>query len=217
MISGSVKKIVLAVCIFALTGGAIPAHAQDKDGGAYREPSEKAKVLHRKILDLSTSLSDENRNHFYLIYNNHNMIETVKTVRQDVDKAVLACGKENPEIRSPLERRFSTWTDTIDPKVAEAEAFRDNMIIAQDYMEPGRIKNLLAEANGVREESSDQFKKVPVTSIEACEYLLNKMDETQDTMGNLLDQTLVGLPQILQNAPQSDESGEDAETTVEDL
>ena len=84
-------------------------------------------------------------------------------------------------------------------------------------MEPGRIKNLLAEANGVREESSDQFKKVPVTSIEACEYLLNKMDETQDTMGNLLDQTLVGLPQILQNAPQSDESGEDAETTVEDL
>lgn len=168
-------------------------------------PSPYLQELNKKLYDLSTKLEGNAQSHLFLLYNNHNIISTVKTVREDVSNAIDACSKQNPDMENDLKSRFNRWKKAVNEQMQAAEAYRDNMILAQDYIDKASIQDIMDTADKLRVDTAKRIKKVPVNTKEACEYLLNKMDETQDTMLSLLRVTLRTAPSVIQdtqtNAP----------------
>lgn len=170
-----------------------------------KEPSPKLKKLNKDLRDLTIDLKKNDRRHFFMIYNNHNMISTVKYVRDQVSEAIDACSETNPDMEQALRDRYKIWTDAVNEGIKDAEAQRDNMVIAQDYTKASKIRGIMRQSDDIRDETNDAVESVPVTTPEACEYLLNKMDETQANMLGILKAALVTLPQAIQNLPDEDE------------
>jgi hypothetical protein len=211
---------VFILCLLALTMNPVKLYAQDAPqqtdeepkttapiaqgtdkNNPNIEPSPEMKKLQDALGDITKPLDGLQRRHFFMIYNNNNIISTTKTVQTDVTKAIEACGKNNPDMKEALNARFKIWNDALSVQIEKAEANRDNMIIAQNYSDSKTIKNVMKIADDLRDETQMKIEKTPVTSKEACDYLLNKMDETQNTLINLLEQALVSFPQALQNDP----------------
>lgn len=165
------------------------------------EISPGLKKLNKQLKEISLPLNAGNRRHFYMIYNNHNMISTVEHVRSKVSEGIEACSKENPDMEEALRARFAIWDEAVDAKLDEARGFRDNMIEVQEYTKTSKIRNVIKQADKLRKETNESVETIPVTTKEACDYLLNKMDETQETMLSLLSATLITLPQALQKLP----------------
>lgn len=174
-----------------------------------KEPSPAVKKLNEAVAGITKPLDGSKRAHFYMIYNNHNLISTVKRVRSDVSNAIDACSKENPDMEKDLRDRYGIWQTAVDEQIEAAEANVDNMIIAQDYVEEKKVRDVMKQADNLREETMRQMERIPVTSKEACEYLLNKMDETQKNLVSLLRSTLVTLPKAMEESNVAPEDLED--------
>lgn len=175
------------------------------------EISPGLKKLNKQLKDISLPLNASNRRHFYMIYNNHNMISTVEHVRSKVSEGIDACSKENPDMEEALRARFAIWDEAVGAKLDEARGFRDNMIEVQEYTKASKIRNVIKQADKLRKETNESVETIPVTTKEACDYLLNKMDETQETMLSLLSATLITLPQALQKLPAEEQELEPEE------
>lgn len=187
------KTLMTAItCIALLSTHALSANAQDKTDQKAKNP-----VL-EEFHNFSKDLPAAEKRHFNVIYSNYNLISVVQSVEHSVDKAVKSCADNNPDMKEPLEERFSTWKGEVHPIVEDARASIDNMIIAQDYAKAKDIRALLKKIDTVRTEQAKDTQKVPVNTPEACKYLLEKMDETQPQMVQLLKSTLVSLPQRIQ-------------------
>lgn len=215
-------RYLLLTLAFSLL--AFPALAEDKPAAqdpAPAAPAEKAdlkaaenfkdkseglkKDLAEKLEKLRKRLDEKQRRHFGIIYNNHNLIETVKTVRGSVGKAVDACSEKNPGLAGKMQSRFEDWKTAVNAKLTEAEGLTQSMIFAQDYAGKGEIEDALKAADTMRAHSQTVYEKVPVTSKEACEFLYEKMVETKDNMISLLGTTLISVPQEMQKAGNAEQ------------
>jgi len=180
-----------------------------------KEPSPELAKLNKELREMTIDLKKNDRRHFFMIYNNHNMISTVKYVRDQVSAAIDACSETNPDMEQALRDRYKIWTDAVNEGIKDAEAQRDNMVIAQDYTKASDIRGILRQADGIRDETNDAVESVPVTTPEACEYLLNKMDETQANMLAILRAALVTLPQAIQSLPDEEDDAQAEEVEEE--
>lgn len=176
---------------------------------ANEERRQSAEATYSKITKLVTDLPENEQQHFFMAYTNYNLIETVKVVQDDVGTAIDKCGENNPEMKEELKTRFKAWNTTISPLVKEAEGNFKNMLVAQDYASQGEIKDIFASIQDTREKTYNQIEKIPVTTPEACQYLLSKMDETQDSMTNILTSTLMTFPQVSDRLQQKSEQKKD--------
>lgn len=191
---GQIKIFIAVLLIFVslISFGSQGAYAaKDKD------PENSGRdAIKKSITDIYDGLDDKQRQHFFLIYNNYNIIESVKIVRDDVSAAVKACGDNNPDIKVLMDSRYKTWSDSISPILKDSSANLQNMIIAQDYASSDELQNVLDTIDATRDMVNSQIEKVPVTSPEACEFLREKMDETQERLITLLKSALKTVPQM---------------------
>jgi hypothetical protein len=162
-----------------------------------KAPSESAKKMYKSISKFAMNLDPPEMQHFYLTYNNYNLLKTVETVRGDVGKAVDACAKNNPDMADKLQSRYQKWSEALEPVYKESEGNLNNMIIAQEYAKPEQIQDIFKQVDETRDEAQSQFEKIPVTTPEACDYMLGKMDETEESMLSLLRATLISYPQSI--------------------
>lgn len=188
---------LLTVC-FTLTSAA--SFAQDTRLLRSEEATEDAKELADKIQELTSNLSDENKQHFFTIYQSHNVIGAVKTVRSSVDKGVESCADNNPKLADDITARFDAWENAINPIIKDAEAQVENMVIAQNYAKPARITSFLRDVDKVRAKNNNSIEKVPVTTEKACESLLTSMDNTQAELSKMLRELLISIPRSLGRA-----------------
>ena len=159
----------------------------------FRAASEKA---FQAVKEIGEPLKGDNAKHFFMMYSNYNLIGATKMVQSDVKNAIAACGKENPGMKAELDNSFKTWNEAVDPMIKEAQANNDNMRIAQDYADPGKIKAAFKTLDETRLITSQHANKVPVTTEDACRHLLGKMSETQENLVSLLRSTLVSFGQV---------------------
>jgi hypothetical protein len=172
-----------------------PAEEEIPKGVAeHQQAAQEVFDLTKKIAE---GLSPEEQKHFFLIYNNYNLIGTVKMVQTDVGNAVKACGDANPDMKDAMSTRFGKWNDAVNPVIKEAQGNVDNMVIAQEYAKPADIKKVFKGLDKTRTLANKQIEKTPVTTKDACEYLLNTMDDTQENFVQLLRSTLVSAPVAL--------------------
>ena len=184
-----------------------------------KEHQKAAEEVFRDTKKIAENLKPAEQKHFFLLYNNYNLIGTVKMVEGDVGNAIEACGKENPDMKEGLDTRFKEWKMAIDPVVKEAEINVNNMVIAQDYAKPEQIKKVFKGLDKTRMLASKQIEKTPVTTKDACEYLQEKMTDTQDNFVRLLKETLISVPQATpaENAEPAAGEGKNEEKKEEPL
>lgn len=176
--------------------------AEDNDQSSETQSRLEVHALNEKLGELTMNLNENDRRHFYTLYNNNNLISTVKYVRNHIGEAIDACSENNPDMEDDLRARYKKWTDAVNEKLIEAEAQVENMVLVQEYVSDEAINAVLKQADDLRAKTQENVKRIPVTSPEACEYLLNKMDETQATMLGYLGTVLVAMPQAM-DVPQS--------------
>ncbi len=155
----------------------------------------RTEELKQEMTGIMEGKSLEEKQHFLMAYNSHNIIETVRIVQKDVKAAVKECGKNNPDLKGKLDNRYKEWDGAVAPILKEAQANLDNMIVAQDYADKKKIKAIFSKISKVREQSNDQIDKIPVSTPEACGYLYDKMEGTQEGLTKMLQATLVTMPQ----------------------
>lgn len=185
------------------------AEEEGQDQEALAEQRAAAKQAYDKVSAIVESLAEREQKHFMMIYSNYNLIQTVKTVRDDVAAAVEACGEENPDMEEELKARFEDWKGAVEPMIDRASANLNNMVLAQDYLPGGEMKTVFKAIDEAREKTAARLEKVPVTTKEACEYLLSKMDDTQENMIQLLERTLVSFSQAFPDSEADEEEAEE--------
>lgn len=177
---------------------------------ASEERKQAAEDTYDKVNDLMLELPKREQKHFFLAYTNYNLIETVKVVQKDVGTAIDKCGENNPDMKSDLRARFKEWNGALKPLIKDAEAQFKSMLAAQDYASKGEIKNIFDSVDNTRDKTYNQIEKIPVTTPEACQYLLSKMDETQENMTNILNSTLLNFPQVWESLELQEMKQDDA-------
>lgn len=196
--------------------------AKAKDAGL--EKAGEAMVLRGPEVDyleemrehmdrLTQGLSKEDNAHFYAIYTAHNMIDTVGVITADMTKAVKACGKNNPDLKEPMKKRFKAWQNEVDPILKETKGQIENTISVQNYADGDDIEDILELADKVRQQTRANLKREPVTSQKACTHLLKTMDKTEKELAQLLRNSSKEFRQMaaLYQAEASDKKQEKTE------
>lgn len=174
---------------------------------AHRKASEK---VYNMMNEITEGLGEEEKKHFFMASNNHNLIGTVRMVQGDVGNAIKKCGENNPDMKDKLAARYAEWNDAVNPVLKEADDTLGNMIVAQSYAKPKDLKELFEAMDDTREKAQSRIEKIPVTTPEACQYLLEKLNETQESMLTILHATLVNPAQIPVNESSEPAAGEEA-------
>jgi len=184
-----------------------PVEMTDKGKKKALQLQEMAIALDQDVTAAAKDLDKAQAQHFMTIYNNHNILRTVETVRESVSEGVKSCSRNNSDaadFTSKMQERFKEWDEKIGSAESDANAQIKNMIAAQDYMKRSKIRSILKQADVLRSATNKEFDKVPVESLAACKTLLGKMDATQERLYDLIGTTLVTLPAALE--PNSEEA-----------
>ncbi len=189
-------RLTILFSVLVLFFGAFnPAAAQKPADSEISNAQNTA--LKNKISGLMENLSQQEVAHFLVMYANYNIYSMVKAVSEDIGNAVSACAENNAEMADDINRRYDRWMDSVGGTMKEAYANLNNMSLAQTYVPQSEVKMIFGLVDKLRSVNSSRFENVPVTTPEACEFMLSKMDETEDSMNQMLRATLVSYPNLM--------------------
>ena len=172
-----------------------------KNKAAYEKAVAKATDA---LKDVGQDLKEDDAKHFFMTYQNYNLIGTVKMVQTDVGNAIKACGDNNPEMKDTLDGRFTDWSNAVNPVIEEADANINNMVVAQEYTSPAKVKKVFKALDEARVATNASVEKTPVTTKDACESLLDTMDDTEKNLIELLRSTLVSYGRLYPEQPKDE-------------
>lgn len=204
-------KICLVGMMLVLPVAAYADNALDGKVAVSEEAINDAQKLYDDMQAILEDLTEANQRHFLAVYQTYALIGTVQTVRGDVGKAVIACGEDNPDLKDKMATRFEAWKDAVNPVILEAKALVDNMVIAQDYRKPKQMWEFLDQIDQVRIKTDSSLNKVPVTNEKSCNKLYDTMDDTQDGLVGMLQETLVAIPRALSSNAAAEEAVKETE------
>ena len=159
-------------------------------------------TLKGMVSDLVPTLTRDETAHFISMYKNYTIYSMVKAVDKDVENAVSKCADNNKSMADELDSRFEEWEKKIRVTLKEAHANINNMAISQSYVPQSNLKTMFGLIEEIRSVNSSRFETTPVTTPEACEFMISKMDETEESMGRMLKETLSSYPDLLKATQQ---------------
>lgn len=180
----------------------VSAQEEVEISSEHQAAREQSQALNSRVGTILQRLAAPEAQHFLTVYANYAIVSTVKAVRDDVANAVGQCGENNPQMKRDLDSRYEQWRTTVETGLKEADANINNLIIAQGYIPVSEMKAIFSEVDAVRSVNSSRFEKTPVTSSEACEFMMSKMNETEQNMTHMLSITLKSFSNLLQKTQQ---------------
>ncbi len=191
---------------FVFFGFSQTGFAQDAETGEEKPVAEASKdellkkqtsALRTQVKDTMNNLDVNDAQHFAVMYSNYMIYSAVKAVREDVGGAVDQCSENNPDMAKDINSRYEAWNKNVGDMMEEADSNLNNMALSQTYMSQEEVKTLFGLVDETRRANSSRFETTPVTTPEACEFMLSKMDETEESMKHMLQATLVSYPTLL--------------------
>lgn len=157
----------------------------------------QASALNDQVKRTMSNLEIDEVTHFGVMYTNYMIYSTVKAVHEDVGNAVAKCAENNKDMAGTLQARYDGWSKNVGEVMAEANSNINNLAMAQTYMSQQEVNTLFGLVDETRRVNSSRFETTPLTTPEACEFMLSKMDETEESLGHMLQATLISYPTLL--------------------
>ena len=197
-----VRISIVFICLLVLLAPSSSVYAQ-ASGGELTEAKVRdlakaqSDALQDRMSGIMKGLDEAELTHFMVMFTNYNMYSVVKAVRNDISNAVDGCSKNNPEMEEDLRAKFTKWDTNVGGSMKEVDSNIKSMALAQDYISQNELNLIYGLVDETRALNSSQFEKTPVTTPEACEFMISKMDETQENMIRLLSATMQSYPNML--------------------
>lgn len=188
--------------VYAQTGPADTAEMSEEEAKQRELAKAQAEALQNRVNGVMKRLDQAEMAHFLVMYTNYNLYSLVKAVRHDVSNAVKGCSDNNPSMADDLNNKFENWEKNVGQSMKEVDANIKSLGLAQDYISQNELNVLYGLVDETRAKNSSQFEKTPVTTSEACEFMMSKMDETQDNMTKLLAATLQSYPNMVKKTQE---------------
>lgn len=198
-------SVLTPISVFAADVASAAAEVStqgDENDGKSEADKAKEEALTTKVSNIIQGLDLASLQHFTAIYANYTVLSTVRAIQSDVKDAVGGCASNNKSMETDLNTRHEKWSAALAPSVLQSETNINNMIIAQNYLPKEKFDDLFVLVDETRQKNSSEFEKTPVTTEDACKYLLGKMDETEKSLNEMLKATLVTYPDVLKKAQQ---------------
>ena len=198
-----VRIITLFSFLFLFSATPSVIHAQPTAKAEESKSAEEglaeiqSDTLKQKMTSLMRTLTQEEINHFLVMYTNYNVYSMVKAVQEDISGAIDGCIKNNKNMEGDLTKRFDSWKKNVGTTMKEANANIQNLALAQTYLSQDEVQGFFSLIDEVRAHNSSRFETTPVTTPEACEFMISKMDETEENMKQLLQVALASYPNVL--------------------
>ncbi|MCI5059799.1 MAG: hypothetical protein MRY79_01870 [Alphaproteobacteria bacterium] len=183
------KRLIIALMV-AFICVAPPVLAQEKETEKKQKPTPVSQWVEaeNKLLD---TLGKPNQKTFFIFRNKHSVMRSIEIVRRDIQNAVKACGKANPNLKKDMNKRFKSWEKAVLPILKTARKFLDTELKEQDAFHVSDYHHVMKLNDKAYEYSESKIEKTPVTTVEACEGLLASMDRTEDKLIGLLQEILL--------------------------
>lgn len=136
-------------------------------------------------------LSNLDRESIYILRQKHSIIRVIGVVEGDIGNAVKSCGTANPGMKSKIEDRFKQWKNAVNPVIKTARKNLDAEIEKQTIVDTAQLKKVMKLNDAAFEYGDKRIVKDPVSSQSACEALMMSMNDTEDEMIGLLQDTLL--------------------------
>lgn len=183
------RYLLILTLMFTLNVSAALAEEDAKPEKQVEEnPITKWVTAEKKFMK---SMPRANQEVFFVLRNKHNVIRTIEIVHRDVAKAAKACGKENEDIKKPINARLKSWEKAVLPILKTAEKFLETELKDQDAFHVSDYRHVTELNDEAFEYSDAQVEKQIVTTPEACQKLLESMDRTEDELVSLLQEILL--------------------------
>lgn len=197
------KLLLATVVLTAITCSSVFATEKKNED----TPITKWIQAENALLD---TLPAQNQKVFFVLRNKQSVIRTIRVVRRDVKNAVNACGKNNKDMKQPMNERFKQWEDAVLPILDEAEKFLEQELKEQEAFHVSDYKHVTALNEKAFKFSESKIEKQPVTTKEACEGLLESMNDTEDNLIDILNDILLPEEVIRKRIEQAKKAEEDA-------
>jgi hypothetical protein len=148
-------------------------------------------------------LSDKDKESFLLMRMKYAYISAVRVAERDIGNAVKSCGEKNPGIKGKMEARFKQWQGAVNPILDTADKGLERELKNQKIVDVKQAKHVFKLHKDAYEDGEKKVTKTPITTEEACEGLLESMDDTEDNMISLLQDTLLPESVIRKRADAS--------------
>ncbi len=192
------RKPLFAAFFTIIMGSAMmPASALSADSAVQKDQKEEKisapkadnpylAEFDKRSKQFARELGGEELKHLYHVRESVGATKAVKIVRRDVSAAVKACGEANPDLKTPMNERFASWTAAVDPVVESKEAEIKSAIDEQTYAKPKEIRDYLNLIEKTADYANKQIDKEIVTTQEACDSLMKSMDKTEKVVTGLI-------------------------------
>ncbi len=158
------------------------------------DSTDPVKRLAKNTDELLSGMDEEELKFIYATRMRDGIIRAVKYIQGMVSGAAEACETAQPDMQDALEERYQRWWEVLSPLLAQAEAHLNKTIENQDLIEPDKIHKHLEMVKEAAEYTRGKIEKKYVTDREACQYLLENMDVTEENLSRQLRETLSSIP-----------------------
>lgn len=148
------------------------------------------------------ALDNQDKESYFIMRNKYGLIRAIRVVKQDVGNAVQECGQANPDMQDNMNARFDAWTDSVDPILIKADAFLKQEIKEQTIVEGRVLRKMLDLNDEAYDFQQAAIEKTVITTPEACQGLLESMDNSEEDMLRLMRGILLPT-QIIHTSPKN--------------
>ncbi len=139
---------------------------------------------------LFTNLSTQEMKDAYQLRTLHGIIKSVESVRQDLVNSTQSCIENHPDKRAEITDSFNRWKNEINPRLEKAAVTLDKRITENKAMPESLFRKYLALIDRMAETADSKVQKDYITSKEACDFLVKKLETSRDELSGVLNDIL---------------------------
>jgi hypothetical protein len=147
-------------------------------------------VLQSQEQTILANATDDQKMQFQKIRVAHGTLRAVRDVRDSLTRAVKNCTAVTPDLKSDLDASLKAWKKSVAPVIMRGQKQLDQMIVAQKFTTPIKMKAYLKQFDTVVDQSSQVEAEVPIKDKDACRAMQKNMDVSAKTMAGLMIETL---------------------------
>lgn len=199
------RVLAFVSCFFGvlgIVGSPVFAQAENVEQSSLDQAEDllkmKSDTLNDRVKGVMDDLDQAQMTHFMIIHANYSIFSMVKAVNNDIGAAITGCKDNNSDLVERLDEKYVAWQEEVGPGMEEVDKNIKSLVLAQDYVPKEELDAIFSLIDELRETNSSQFETTPLTTVEACEFMISKIAETKDSMNLLLQSTLTSYPNAVQ-------------------